>query len=95
MDTYWGEGGAKKEPRVFERFADTMAGEAEEQVHTLSHYALNRATGFYVKVRNVEKLMRMLVFQSRPGERGVCVADLLCTREQFQDMAQLTGTPGL
>jgi hypothetical protein len=51
------------EPRVVECFTDAMAGEVEEQVQTLSPYALDRTAGFYVKVRNVEGLLRMLVFQ--------------------------------
>jgi hypothetical protein len=37
----------------------------------------------------------MLVFQSQPGEKGVCVADLLFTREQFQEMARIMGMPSL
>jgi hypothetical protein len=83
------------EPRALERFADTMA--EEEQPQTLTPYALDRATGFYVKVRNVEGLLRMLVFQgpARDGERSTCVADLLFTREQFQEMARVMGMPNL
>jgi hypothetical protein len=57
------------EPRSVERFTDAMAG--EERAQTLSPYALDWTTGFYVKVRNVEGLLRMLVFQGpeRVGER--------------------------
>jgi hypothetical protein len=84
------------EPRAVEPFTDAMS---EEQVEpqTLSPYALDRTTGFYVKVRNVEGLLRMLVFQGpdRAGERPNCVADLLFTREQFQEMARIMGMPGL
>jgi hypothetical protein len=85
------------EPRVVECFTDAMAGEVEEQVQTLSPYALDRTAGFYVKVRNVEGLLRMLVFQgsARDGEKSVCVADLLFTREQFQEMARVMGMPSL
>ena len=51
------------EPRAVERFTDAMSGEVEGHVQTLSPYALDRTTGFYVKVRNVEGVLRMLVFQ--------------------------------
>jgi hypothetical protein len=65
------------EPRGWERFADTMAGEAEEQVYMLTSYALDRRTGYYVKVKNAEGLLRMLVFQGpeRPGEKSGMSAD--------------------
>jgi hypothetical protein len=76
-----------------ERFAEVMSDE-EPEPQTLSPYALDRTTGFYVKVRNVEGLLRMLVFQSQQGEKSVCVADLLFTREQFQEMARVMGMPG-
>jgi hypothetical protein len=80
------------EPRALERFSETM-GEEQVEPQTLSPYALDRATGFYVKVRNVEGLLRMLVFQGpeRAGEKPVCVADLLFTREQFHEMARIMG----
>jgi hypothetical protein len=60
-------------------------------------YALERKTGFYVKVKNAEGLLRMLVFQGpeRAGEKPVCVADLLFTREQFQELMRVMGVPGL
>ena len=85
------------EPRAVERFTDAMAEEVEERAQTLSPYALDRTTGFYVKVRNVDGLLRMLVFQGpeRDGERSRCVADLLFTREQFQEMARVMGMSGL
>lgn len=63
-----------------ERFAQVMSPE-EPEPQTLSPYALDRTAGFYVKVRNVEGLLQMLVFQSQQGEKSVCVADLLFTRE--------------
>ena len=44
-----------------EPFTDAM-GEEQVESQTLSPYALDRTTGFYVKVRNVEGLLRMLVF---------------------------------
>jgi hypothetical protein len=90
-------GGKDMEPRAVERFSETMAEEVEERAQTLSPYALDRATGFYVKVRNVEGLLRMLVFQGpeRDGENAKCVADLLFTREQFQEMARIMGMPNL
>jgi hypothetical protein len=83
------------EPRAVERFTDAMA--EEEQQQTFTPYALDRATGFYVKVRNVEGLLRMLVFQGpeRAGEKPNCVADLLFTRDQFQEMARIMGVPNL
>jgi hypothetical protein len=83
------------EPRSAERFTDAMAG--EELAQTLTPYALDRTTGFYVKVRNVEGLLRMLVFQGpeRVGEGPNCVADLLFTRDQFQEMMRVMGMPGL
>jgi hypothetical protein len=37
----------------------------------------------------------MLVFRSQPGEKSVCVADLLFTRDQFQEMARVMGMPSL
>jgi hypothetical protein len=39
--------------------------------------------------------LRMLVFQGpeRAGEKPVCVADLLFTREQFHEMARIMGCP--
>jgi len=83
------------EPRSVERFTDAMAGAVEEQAQTLSPSVLDRATGFYLKARTVEGLLRMLVFQSQPGEKSVCVADLLFTREQFQEMARIIGMPRL
>jgi hypothetical protein len=52
-------------PRALEQFSETMAGEVEEQVQTLSPYALDRAAAFYVKVKNVEGLLRMLVIAAR------------------------------
>jgi hypothetical protein len=84
------------EPRAVERFTDAMS-EDQVEPQTLSPYALDRTTGFYVKVRNVEGLLRMLVFQGpeRDGERSRCVADLLFTREQFQEMARVMGMPNL
>jgi hypothetical protein len=84
------------EPRALERFSETMA-EGDPEPQTLSPYALDRSTGFYVKVRNVDGLLRMLVFQgpARPGEKANCVADLLFTREQFQEMARVMGMPRL
>jgi hypothetical protein len=48
--------GRDMEPRAVGRFSETMAEEVEEQAQTLSPYALDRATGFHVKVRNVEGL---------------------------------------
>ena len=57
-----GMGGRDMEPRAVERFSKTMADEVEERAQTLSPYTLDRTTGFYVKVRNVERLLRMLVF---------------------------------
>jgi hypothetical protein len=39
------------EPRAVERFTDAMA--EGERAQTLNPYALDRTTGFYVKVRNV------------------------------------------
>jgi hypothetical protein len=87
--------GSDMAPRAVERCSDTMAEEVEERAQTLSLYALDRATGFDVKVRNVEGLLRMLVFQSQPGENSVRVADLLFTRDQFQDMARIMGMPSL
>ena len=66
------------EPRAVERFSETMADE-EPEPQMLFPYALDRTRGFYVKVRNVEGLLCMLVFQSQPGEKSVCVADLLFT----------------
>jgi hypothetical protein len=44
-----------------ERFNDAMSEEQAEP-QTLSPYALDRTTGFYVKVCNVDGLLRMLVF---------------------------------
>jgi hypothetical protein len=44
------------EPRAVERFSETM-GEEQAEPQTLSPYALDRTTGFYVKVRNVEGLL--------------------------------------
>jgi hypothetical protein len=78
------------EPRAVERFSETMAEEVEERAQTLSPYALDRTTGFYVQVRNVEGLLRMLVFQGpeRAGEKPNCVADLLFTREQFHGICR-------
>ena len=63
----------------------------------LTPYALERTAGFYVKVKNVEGLLRMLVFQGpeQPGEKSICVADLLFTRDQFQEMARVMGMPSL
>jgi hypothetical protein len=89
--------GHDMEPRAVERFPETMAEEVEERAQMLSSYALDRTTGFYVKVRNVEGILRMLVFQGpeRAGERPNFVADLLFTREQFQEMARIMGMPGL
>jgi hypothetical protein len=83
------------EPRAVERFTDAMA--EGERAQTLNPYALDRTTGFYVKVRNVDGLLRMIVFQGpeRAGEKPVCVADLLFTRDQFQEMARVMGIPGL
>jgi hypothetical protein len=48
-------------------------------------------------VRNPEGLLRMLVFQGpeRVGERPNCVADLLFTRDQFQEMMPVMGMSGL
>ena len=43
-------------PRAVKRFSATTAEEVEERAQTLSPYALDRATGFGVKVRNVEGL---------------------------------------
>ena len=40
------------EPRGMERFTDAMNDE-EPEPQTLSPYALDRTTGFYVKVRDV------------------------------------------
>jgi hypothetical protein len=79
-----------------ERFAEVMSDE-EPNPQVLTPYALDRTTGFYVKVQNVEGLLRMLVFQGpeRAGEKPVCVADLLFTREQFQEMARVMGMPEL
>jgi hypothetical protein len=39
----------------------------------------------------------MLVCQrpERAGEQAVCVADLLFTREQFQEIARVMGMPAL
>jgi hypothetical protein len=87
-------GGREMEPRAIERFTDAMS---EEQVEPqmLSPYTLERTAGCYVKVAHVEGPLRMMVFQSRPGEKSVCVADLLFTREQFQEMARVMGMPGL
>jgi hypothetical protein len=44
------------EPRALERFSETM-GEEQAEPQTLSPYALDRMTGFYVKVKNVEGLL--------------------------------------
>jgi hypothetical protein len=52
--------GHDMEPRAVERFSETMAEDVEERAQTLSPYALDRTTGFYVKVRNVDGLLRML-----------------------------------
>jgi hypothetical protein len=84
------------EPRAVERFSETMADE-EPEPQILNPYALDRKTGFYVKVKNAEGLLRMLVFQGpeRAGEKPVCVADLLFTRDQFQEMARIMGMPNL
>ncbi len=84
------------EPRAVERFTDAMS-EEQHETQTLTPYALDRMTGFYVKVRNVEGLLRLLVFQGpvRDGEKPTCVADLLFTREQFQEMARVMGIPSL
>ena len=84
------------EPRAVERFTDAMS-EDQVEPQTLSPYALDRTTGFYVKVRNVEGMLRMLVFQrpERDGENAKGVADLLFTREQVQEMARVMGVPSL
>jgi hypothetical protein len=66
-----------------------------DEPHMLSPYTLERTAGCYGKVANVEGLLRMMVFQSRPGEASVGVADLLFTREHFQQMARVMGMPGL
>lgn len=50
------DGGQRHGTTGVGRFSETMAEEVEEQAQTLSPYALDRATGFYVKVRNVEGL---------------------------------------
>lgn len=44
------------EPRAVGGFSETTAEEVEEQAQTLRPYALDRATGFSVKIRNVEGL---------------------------------------
>ena len=53
------------EPRAAERFTDAMS---EEQVEpqTLSPYALDRTTGFYVKVRNVGAFQQKYRNRNRP-----------------------------
>jgi hypothetical protein len=73
-----------------ERFTHAMS-EDQHETQTLTPYALDQMTGFYVQVKNVEGLLRMLVFQSQPGERGICVADLLFTRDQLQEIAGVMG----
>jgi hypothetical protein len=65
------------EPRRLERFSETRADE-EPEPQMLTPYALERKAGCYVMVKNVEGLLRMLVFQGpeRAGEKSVCIADL-------------------
>jgi hypothetical protein len=84
------------EPRTFDRFSETMADE-EPEPQMLAPYTLERKAGCYVMLKNVEGLLRMLVFQGPewPGEKSVCVADLLFTREQFQEMMRVMRIPGL
>jgi hypothetical protein len=84
------------EPRAVERFTDTMADEAPEP-RMLTPYTLEWKVGCYVMVKNVEGLLQMLVFQGpeRPGERSVCVTDLLFTRDKFQEMARIMGMPNI
>jgi hypothetical protein len=79
-----------------ERFAEVMSDE-EPEPQMLTPYALDRKTGFYVKVKNTEGLLRMDVFQGpeRAGEKSICVADLLFTREPMQEMARVMEMPGL
>ena len=56
-DTQWDKRAAETwKQKRWRRFTDAMS---EEQVRqTLTPYALDRATGFYVKVRNVEGLLQ-------------------------------------
>jgi hypothetical protein len=84
------------EPRTLERFSETMPDE-ELEPQLLTPYTLERKAGCYVMLKNVEGLLRMLVFQGLewPGEQSVCVADLLFTREQFQEMMRVMRIPGL
>jgi len=84
------------EPRTLERFSEAMADE-ELEPQMLTPYTLERKAGCYVMLKNVEGLLRMLVLQGPewPGEKSVCIADLLFTREQFQEMMRVMGIPGL
>jgi hypothetical protein len=66
------------EPRTLERFSETMADE-ELEPQMLKPYTLERKAGCYIMPKDVEGLLRMLVFQGQewPGEKPVCVADLV------------------
>jgi hypothetical protein len=96
FDKIMGAAAEGPEMESIERFAEVMSDE-ESTPQTLTPYDLDRTTGFYVKVHNVEGLLRMLVFQGpeQAGEKSVCVADLLFTRDQFQEMARVMGMPNL
>jgi hypothetical protein len=84
------------EPQTLARFSETMADE-ELEPQMLMLYTLERKARCYVMLKNVEGLLRMLIFQGPewPGEQSVCVTDLLFTREQFQEMMRVMGIPGL
>jgi hypothetical protein len=76
-----------------------MAGKVDRQgePQMLPPFPLEKKSRCYVNVANVEGLLQMMVFQdlSQPGEESVCVAGLLFTREQFQEMMRMMGTPEL
>jgi hypothetical protein len=59
------------EPRTLERFSEAMADE-ELEPQMLMPYTLERKAGCYVMLKNVEGLLRMLVFQGPawPGEKS-------------------------
>jgi hypothetical protein len=94
FDEIMGAAAESPDMESLKRFAEVMSDE-EPNPQVLTPYALDRTTGFYVKVRNVEGLLRMLVFQSQSGEENVCVADLLFARDEFQEIMRVISMPVL
>jgi hypothetical protein len=65
------------EPRTLERFSETMADE-ELEPPMLTPYRLERKAGCYVRLKNVEGLLRMLVFQGGSGQGKSPFASPIC-----------------